>query len=618
MRLRPMSGRPGRTRTALVAVLALLITFLAAPARGLALTGDDVVNSNWIGLGYNQHPQPPNPDIVWSPADWDRMVLRTDYISPGVVRVMFNLPWFWSGTDTSDSYNFDNPEYTNARNVVRHYVAKGVRVVSGVFGVQNLTYTRLHTAEVQATLVKHLQDDGAAPTYWVGTNEPNVSDETTSYTYGDWVIATGNLVAAFADAGVDPGRTTISGADTAEAGISTYSGDLGRQKAPTCRDGSCAAGLVWKLANYGTMSATVYAASGSDTAVTFQKSATGATWTELHVPVPPAVPTVTGKNAGGMYRYDYTMTGITNAKYLRLSVGASASEHTVGEVTLSNDTNRLDDPLDDLSLTQTTMDTGTWNINSSWWLRSVRQGTLIGASDAHFYSQELYLAPPEYVEPVLTTAVSQLRAARPGVPILLGETGMKAAEVTDPITGVVTKDYHFALETAQALRMADLAVQEARAGVDGAAAWCLDGYAPTVFCGMWGEGDEDPAVVSPHSTALRPWFYTWSLLCRYLPSASVIHAPPQPPGVRVLAAQLSTGGWTIVLVNRTDSVQTVRVAEPTGPITLHKYVYTDGATPATDANGFPTPVGIPLRLDLAGGHDLTVGAKTVVVLTTAS
>ncbi|MET8449068.1 hypothetical protein [Streptomyces sp. NPDC005209] len=123
--------------------------------------------------------------------------------------------------------------------------------------------------------------------------------------------------------------------------------------------------------------------------------------------------------------------------------------------------------------------------------------------------------------------------------------------------------------------------------------------------------------MSAHSTALRPWFYTWSLLTRYLPTGSTIHAPVQPTGVRVLAAQLPGGGWMFALVNRTFVAQTVRLSEPTGSITVNTYLYTDGATPSTDANGFPTKVGT-LTANFTSGHALTVGADSVVVFTTAS
>ncbi|WP_316756646.1 hypothetical protein [Streptomyces herbicida] len=609
LRFRPALPAGRALCAALLSIAAALGIGLAAPAPSGAATADDVVSSHWIGLGYNQNPQPPN-GTTWNTADWNQMVSRTDYMKPGLVRVMFNLPWFWSGTDAGGSYDFTTAAYQSAEKVIKHYVDEGVPVVSGLFGIGDLTYTATNTATVQATLVKHLQADGAAPTYWVGVNEPNVATGPKSYSYADWNIATTNLASAFATAGVDTARTAISGADTAEAGISSYGGDLGHQTAPRCNSG-CNSGLVWKLASLNTFTAQIYAAGATDTAVTFQTSSDGTTWKNLAVTAPTPVAMVTGKNGGGMWSYTYTASGITGAKYLRLSVASSTIEHTVGSMHLANNSTSIDDPLDDLTQTQTGLNTGTWNDNGSWWLRSAQSG-LLGAGEAHFYSQELYGAAPEYVEPVMSRAVSQIRTAAPGRPVLLGETGMKAAQYPDG-----SKDYRFALDTTQPLRMADLAVQEARSGVDGAAAWCLDGYASTTFCGMWGRGTDDPGTVSAHSTALRPWFYTWSLLTRYLPTGSIIHAPAEPTGVRVLAARLPSGGWTFVLVNRTSVAQTVRLSEPTGSITLNKYVYTDGVTPTTDANGFPTKVGT-LTANFTGGHALTVGADSVQVFTTAS
>ncbi|MEU6218240.1 hypothetical protein ABZ845_12090 [Streptomyces sp. NPDC047022] len=593
----------------LLSTVAALGTGLAASVPSTAATAGDVVSSHWIGLGYNQNPQPPD-GTTWNTADWNLMVSRTDYMKPGLVRVMFNLPWFWSGTDAGGSYDFTSDAYLSAEKVIKHYADEGVPVVSGLFGIDDLTYTAANTATVQATLVKHLQADGAAPSYWVGVNEPNVATGPKSYSYADWVTATTNLTSAFATARVDTGRTVISGADTAEAGISSYGGDLGHQTAPGCSSG-CDSGLVWKLAALNTFTAQIYADSATDSAVTFQTSSDGTTWKKLAVTPPTPVALVTGKNGGGMWSYAYTASGITGAKYLRLSVASSTLEHTVGSMHLANSGTSVDDSLDDLTQTQTALDTGTWSGNGSWWLRSAQSG-LLGAGEAHFYSQELYGAAPEYVEPVLSQAVSQLRAAAPGRPVLLGETGMKAAQYSDG-----SKDYRFALDTTQPLGMADLAVQEARSGVDGAAAWCLDGYASTTFCGMWGRGTDDPGTVSAHSTALRPWFYTWSLLTRYLPTGSTIHAPAEPTGVRVLAAQLPSGGWTFALVNRTSAAQTVTLSEPTGSITLNKYLYKDGSTPSTDANGFPAKVGA-LTANFAGGHALTVGADSVLVFTTES
>jgi hypothetical protein len=599
-----------RRLLALPTAVTFVVAGLAGTSSSQASTPSDVVASNWLGFGFNENPQPPSGASTWSESDWDLLTQRVDYIKPGVVRVNFNLGWFWTGTDTTDNYDYTTDEMANALQVLQYYHDNGIPVISGIFGFGDLTYDDPHTAEVEANLVKYLQDQGLPPTYWASYNEPNSTPDDLSYS--DWVTSETNLQDAFADLGVDTDETALVGPDTAEAGISKYDGDLGHQTAPSCT-GSCPSSLVWHLDSLSTFTASVYAATDTDTAVSFQSSADGSTWTSVPTsPVTP-VPTVTGKNAGGMWRYDYTPSSpITDANYLRLSVASSDVEHTAASVEIDGPGSPLIDPLDDLSLTESALDTGTWTSSNSWWLDATKRDDLITGAEAHFYDQELYGATPDYVEPVMTAAIGQLRAAQPGAPILLGETGMKAA--TD---GDGNKTYDFALDTEQAVRMADLAVQEARAGVDGAAAWCLDGYSSKVYCGMWGRGTDDPSTPSAHSTALRPWFYTWSLLCRYLPTGSTIHAPAQPSDVRVLAAELPDGGWTFVLVNRGTSSQTVSVTEPTGSITVDKYVYNNGSTPLTDSNGFPVPT-TTLTLNFTSGHNLTVGADSVAVFTTES
>lgn len=600
-----------RALVAMPTSLLLALAGVAATTPSLASTPSDVVDSNWIGFGFNENPQPPQNAATWSQADWDLLTQRVDYIKPGIVRVNFNLSWFWSqAQDGSDVYSFDSDEVQNVVQVLQYYLDSGTQVISGVFGFGDLNYDDYHTAEIEANLVKYLQDDGVAPTYWASYNEPNVTPD--SLSYSDWVTSETNLKDAFADLGVNTTETQLTGPDTAEAGISEYEGDLGHQTAPSCT-GSCPSSLVWHLASLSTFSARLYEATDTDTAVTFESSPDGVTWTSVPTaPVTP-VPTVTGKNAGGMWRYDYSPSNtISNANYLRLSVASSDVEHTAASIEIDSPNGPLIDPLDDLSLTESLLDTGTWASSNSWWYDATKRSDLITASEAHLYDQELYGADPSYLEPVVQTAVSELRAAQPGSPILLGETGMKAA--TDDQGN---KTYDFALDTEQAVRMADLAVQEARGGVDGAAAWCLDGYSSTTYCGMWGRGTDDPDIPSAHSTALRPWFYTWSLLCRYLPTGSTIHAPAETSTLRVLAAQLPDGGWTFVLVNRGTTSQSISVTEPTGSITVDKYVYNNGSTPLTDANGFPVPSNT-LTIDFTNGHNLTVGADSVAVFTTES
>ena len=120
---------------------------------------------------------------------------------------------------------------------------------------------------------------------------------------------------------------------------------------------------------------------------------------------------------------------------------------------------------------------------------------------------------------------------------------------------------------------------------------------------------------------LRPWFYPWSLLCRFFPPGSIIYRPEPPVAkVRVLAARLpgKEGGWSFCLVNRNKrpckAALSVRGDTP-GTAALKRYVYSPGSAKA-DAAGFPVPVAVE-QCDLRKGLAVECPADGVVIMTTA-
>jgi hypothetical protein len=191
---------------------------------------------------------------------------------------------------------------------------------------------------------------------------------------------------------------------------------------------------------------------------------------------------------------------------------------------------------------------------------------------------------------------------------MIGETGMldgmHNANLNDYID---TYDY--------GVFMADLAVQATRAGTGAITAWMLEESShPDFNWGLWKN--------KKGNFALKPWFYTWSLLVRnFLPGSTVYRIDPLPANMRGMAAQTpspspDTGpGWSFCLVNRdsSDSVVTVRVPAA-GTVPLKRYVYSR-ASAVADADGFPLPVEVS-DVDLAAGVEVNVPADAVVILTT--
>ena len=150
-------------------------------------------------------------------------------------------------------------------------------------------------------------------------------------------------------------------------------------------------------------------------------------------------------------------------------------------------------------------------------------------------------------------------------------------------------------------------------------AWMLDDESypdaldtdPPKFFGMWSNRTS--------GSALKPWFYTWSLLSRLVRPGSALYLATQPPNIRVLAARHpSSAAWTFVLVNREPTLAkdvTVKVPGP-GAVTYDRYLFNgiDGSGPR-DASGLPLPVASGQAGNLDSGIGLTIPANSVAYIT---
>ena len=184
--------------------------------------------------------------------------------------------------------------------------------------------------------------------------------------------------------------------------------------------------------------------------------------------------------------------------------------------------------------------------------------------------------------------------------------------------------------------MADYLLQTMRAGVGGVSAWDLDDsmhtqakIAPTAAnpnaysLKVWGFWNTfGGAMGKPEDENLRPWFYSWSLLCRAFPRGMKIVSVSGTtlPGVRVAAATRANGGKddiSLAVVNDSDTPRTVRVVVPNaaGRAVLREFHYFDGDRP-TDANGFPVAERVLPGVSLAAGLAVRLPSRGLVLLTT--
>ena len=169
--------------------------------------------------------------------------------------------------------------------------------------------------------------------------------------------------------------------------------------------------------------------------------------------------------------------------------------------------------------------------------------------------------------------------------------------------------------------MADVVIQIMNAGYSGAAAWSLDDAMHTLGdtgdknqlkrWGMWNSlGTE--ICNNPEDENIRPWFYTWSLLCRYFPAGSRIVKTDSTgtEGLR-LTACIYEDDISIAVVNNSAQENQISLFIPSSK-PLKKYHYFDGER-KVDENNFP--VAIENKIKANEVMKLNVAANSFILLT---
>lgn len=218
-------------------------------------------------------------------------------------------------------------------------------------------------------------------------------------------------------------------------------------------------------------------------------------------------------------------------------------------------------------------------------------------------------------------------------PFLFGELGLKykggmgqeqrRRAKADPLASE-NDSQMFVYEYFYGIDMADALIQSMCAGFSGAMAWDLDDAMHTEGdtgdktrlkrWGMWNSlGTE---FGDPKDEALRPWFYPWSLMCRYFLPGMKIYEPKSfsVAGVRAVMGR-SEAGYTVALLNSSEQPRSVVVAAD-GPrrLKMRRYRYSEAASPR-DGSGFPRPEATLRRADLSRGVPVELPARSFVLLT---
>lgn len=268
---------------------------------------------------------------------------------------------------------------------------------------------------------------------------------------------------------------------------------------------------------------------------------------------------------------------------------------------------------------------------AGWVSQSAREfDARIGIYDVHSYPGQYEVRSGSYAG-----KLRNIRAAVPaGKRLILGEAGYKYSAPEDsllkaeydrrvvghPFTrgsdcNMLCYDYFYGLD------MPLLAMEVMNNGLSGVAAWMLDdamhsngdsGRTEDVkIWGMWNILGEE-VFGDASQEALRPWYYTWSLMCRYFPAGSEILAceAPQREGLRAVAAR-KEGAYSVAAVNFSSEPYDIEITLPedfTGGM-LYRYTEEDRAC---DERGLP----VPCERNISGRtFRTTLPAESFVLLT---
>ncbi len=278
-------------------------------------------------------------------------------------------------------------------------------------------------------------------------------------------------------------------------------------------------------------------------------------------------------------------------------------------------------------------DVAIWDAGAAWWVSRAAEdmGEAVGLYDIHTYPSKCTVNSGEYGEII--------RAYRENVPegkkIVMGEIGFKFVEEADSLyqkenrrrigeyaNASVHDSQMFVYDYMYGTDMADALFQTVNEGYSGCVAWMLDDAMHSneakdrlKIWGMWNIfGDE---IFGAEQENVRPWYYAWSLLCRYFPAGSDFYAVEVEgcPSVKAVCG-CSNGARTIAFVNVSDENAKVAVCAEgmEGFANAEKYVYGEGLL-ETDGECSLIPAEKEVSLDFSKGVEFDLKAETMILIT---
>ena len=255
----------------------------------------------------------------------------------------------------------------------------------------------------------------------------------------------------------------------------------------------------------------------------------------------------------------------------------------------------------------------------------------VGLYDIHTYPSKITVNSGAYSE--------ILKAYKEKVPsshkIVMGEIGLKFVEKADSSyltennrrieaypNASRTDSQMFVYDYMYGTDMADVLFQTVNAGYSGCVAWMLDDAMhyneskdKLKIWGFWNILGEE--IFGKEQENVRPWFYAWSLMCRYIPAGSAVYkvSVAGDSGVRAIAS-VCGGKRTVALLNVSEESKTVYIkSSDLGKLrNTARFVYGDGLFSVEgDCNMLPDAVGVKFNSDK--GELVTLAPESIYLIT---
>lgn len=278
-------------------------------------------------------------------------------------------------------------------------------------------------------------------------------------------------------------------------------------------------------------------------------------------------------------------------------------------------------------------DIAIWDTGSAWWVDSTatRLGDRVGLYDIHTYPSKSTVNSGKYSDII--------RAYREKVPsgkkIVMGEIGFKFVEEEDSLylhenrrraeaaPHAATGDSQmFVYDYMYGTDMADALMQTVNEGFSGSVVWMLDDamhshQAPDKLkvWGFWNILGEERFGAAEEE--VRPWYYAWSLLTRYMPSGSVIGRTVVTGDSQIRAiVAVKDGKRMIAVVNVAKEPKRIRLESNDLPPSdgWRKYIYHE-TTLRTEGDHMLLPNEEELTLNLSKGLSLEMLPESMIVYT---